>query len=149
VDPLLVGLALGTHLRSLGMVSVVYLVGLALVMHFLLVMFGIPLDREVELTALYAWFLAALSLPRAVGEALPFIGAQHRSLLEPLAIGPAVGACVGGWCGAYFVVLDWDQHWQVFPVASLFCSCIGYLIGALIVLSPLQGYIFERGAKER
>lgn len=130
VDVILALSAIVTHFRSFGLQAVASLVGLALAMHFLVVMFGVPFDQEVELTVLYAWFLAALALPRAVGEKLSLSALQQRQTWEPLANDPALGACIGGWCGAYFVVLDWDQHWQVFPVAPVFSSCVGYGLGA-------------------
>lgn len=102
------------------------------------------MPREIELSVWYAVFMACLCLPALRTQ-------QHKSmshLLKPLAIRPAVGACVGGWCGAYFVVLDWDQHWQVFPVAPLFWSCIGYLAGIFVAISPLWSCMFGSRTKK-
>lgn len=47
---------------------------------------------------------------------------------------PVMGALCGAFCGAYFLALDWEQQWQVWPNACVLGARLGFAGGAVASL---------------
>ncbi|OTA96433.1 hypothetical protein M434DRAFT_55057, partial [Hypoxylon sp. CO27-5] len=107
-----------------------------LALYAILVLFGAPFLTHVSHTFLCSAHLAILAL-------FPLFyarGVSSKDWLEILsarapfdeAFGGLVGACLGAWCGAVPMPLDWDREWQKWPVTILCGIYAGYLTGKLL-----------------
>ncbi|OTA70319.1 hypothetical protein K449DRAFT_8834 [Hypoxylon sp. EC38] len=105
-------------------------------LYAILVLFGAPFLTHVSHTFLCSAHLAILAL-------FPLFyarGVSSKDWLEILsarapfdeAFGGLVGACLGAWCGAVPIPLDWDREWQKWPVTILCGIYAGYLTGKLL-----------------
>lgn len=109
----------------------------------LAVLFGAPLERELDLT--WWWALHAASLSSGlVGSVLRlepsrwhrvFAQRQHRHPLEVAVFCAVTGTLVGAWLSSAPLPLDWRQDWQV-------CSLHGVCAWRLVFMHPFIFFYF-------
>ncbi|KAH7883099.1 GPI biosynthesis protein family Pig-F-domain-containing protein [Phlebopus sp. FC_14] len=117
------------------------------------ILFGAPLSSHVLRTILLAFAVATTAaFPPAFALGCPslasgtaamvtrliwtrlFAELSPRNAIERAIVYPAVGAVAGAWTGTIPIALDWDRPWQAWPLALLFGSLAGYIVGSLLAL---------------
>jgi hypothetical protein len=100
-------------------------------LHFV---FGGPI-LSWDALAFAAYLTSVFVFPEKSSEAL-----KIDSVEFPYFGSPSVFLCSGliaAWIGCFVIPLDWDVHWQVFPVASsLLCAGVAVLIEPILSLRP-------------
>jgi hypothetical protein len=107
--------------------------------------FGAPLRRTAD-TVNWAFFISALTL--MPGACLlsddidqwkrTYLFARPQSVVEKACCTLFYSPILGGWFGAWVILLDWNRSWQVWPIPSFVGSVVGYFSGSVYLWFSLS-----------
>ncbi|ELT94671.1 hypothetical protein CAPTEDRAFT_225794 [Capitella teleta] len=108
--------------------------------HFLGILFGAPLFEHVTSTFHLALLMSVTTIIPCLFSmgtdleiwmrVLVCYQAEHGS--EISAMYTMIFSLIGTWFGAFAPILDWGQHWQVWPISCIVGNILGHVAGLLV-----------------
>jgi len=76
-----------------------------------------------------------------------FAGFKPKSLFENSLLLQMQFCCLGCWCGAFPIPLDWDRPWQAWPISCVYGALLGYAVGSCVAFAHVC-YYFQSASKK-
>ncbi|KAI8100182.1 GPI biosynthesis protein Pig-F [Halteromyces radiatus] len=110
------------------------------ILHGVIVLFGASLFDKFYSTALFASFLAIVTVMSAFQCLAPTTGSiwmkvylQHSptTTIEIYSYTQVICALLGAWIGAIVLPLDWEREWQEWPISCVVSTFLGHFVGVV------------------